>query len=130
MGQKADYEGKGKIEIFIEINLLYDFYGKLLTNRQSEFIELYYNHDLSLGEIAEQYDISRQGVYDTIKRAENSLRKYEDKLKLIKRFEVKNSKLQQIYDRLTFLEKRIYGNEDFDLTYEINNIKKHISELI
>ena len=73
MQYKSDDITKDKIEIFLEVNLLYDFYGKLLTKRQSEFIELYYNHDLSL-ETAEQYSISRQGVYDIVKRAEKILK--------------------------------------------------------
>ncbi len=67
------------------INLLYDFYGQLLTERQRRFVELYYAHDLSLGEIAEQFDVSRQAVYDILKRSEQSLTDYEEKLGLVAR---------------------------------------------
>lgn len=59
--------------------MLYDFYGDLLTPRQKEFYDLYYNDDLSLAEIAENYDITRQGVRDIIVRAEKTLEDIEEK---------------------------------------------------
>lgn len=68
------------------INLLYDFYGQMLTDKQRRFVELYYCHDLSLGEISEQHGVSRQSVYDTLKRSEQSLVKFEEKLGLVSRF--------------------------------------------
>ena len=66
--------------------MLYDFYGDLLTDRQKEFYDLYYNEDLSLAEIAENYGISRQGVRDVIVRAEAAMTDIEDKTHLIRRF--------------------------------------------
>ena len=66
--------------------MLFDFYGDLLTPRQREFYDLYYNDDLSLAEIAENYDITRQGVRDTIVRAERTLEKVEEKTGLIRRY--------------------------------------------
>ena len=66
--------------------LLYDFYGDVLTPRQKEFYDLYYNEDLSLAEIAENNGITRQGVRDVIVRAEAILTDLEDKTGLIKRF--------------------------------------------
>ena len=66
--------------------MLYDFYGDLLTDRQKEFYDLYYNEDLSLAEIAENYGISRQGVRDVIVRAEAAMTEIEDKPPLIRRF--------------------------------------------
>ena len=66
--------------------LLYDFYGDMLTDRQKEFYALYYNEDLSLAEIAENYGITRQGVRDVIVRAEAILTELEDKTGIIKRF--------------------------------------------
>lgn len=56
---------------------LLDLYGQLLTEKQRDMLELYYNDDLSLAEIAEHYEISRQGVHDSIKRGEESLEEYE-----------------------------------------------------
>ena len=64
--------------------LLYDFYGDMLTDRQKEFYDLYYNEDLSLAEIAENYGITRQGVRDVIVRAEAILTELEDKTGIIK----------------------------------------------
>ena len=66
--------------------LLYDFYGDMLTDRQKEFYDRYYNEDLSLAEIAENYGISRQGVRDVIVRAEAAMTEIEDKTHLIRRF--------------------------------------------
>ena len=68
------------------MTMLYDFYGELLTDRQKEFYQLYYDEDLSLSEIAENYGISRQGVRDVIVRAEAYMTEIEDKTGLIKRF--------------------------------------------
>lgn len=66
--------------------MLFDFYGDLLTERQREFYDLYYNEDLSLAEIAENYGISRQGVRDVIVRAEAAMTEVEDKTHIIRRF--------------------------------------------
>lgn len=68
------------------IAMLYDFYGDMLTEKQAEALELYYNEDLSLAEIAEPLGISRQGVRDNIKRGEKQLFELEEKLGLVKRF--------------------------------------------
>ena len=62
-----------------QMALLFDFYGELLTEKQRVLFDLYYNQDFSLGEIAENEGISRQGVHDTIARAEQALRNYEEK---------------------------------------------------
>lgn len=66
--------------------MLFDFYGELLTAKQKEYFDLHYNADYSLSEIAEETGISRQGVWDIIKRAEETLRKTEEKTGLIRRF--------------------------------------------
>lgn len=68
------------------MTMLFDFYGELLTERQREFFDLYYNEDLSLSEIAENSGISRQGVRDVIVRAESAMQEIEDKTGLIRRF--------------------------------------------
>ena len=68
------------------MTMLFDFYGDLLTERQREFFDLYYNEDLSLAEIAENSGISRQGVRDVIVRAEAAMQEVEDKTGLIRRF--------------------------------------------
>lgn len=70
----------------LEISLLCDFYGDMLTEKQRDVVELYYNDDLSLSEIAENAGITRQGVRDSIKRAEAQLLEMEERLGLAKRF--------------------------------------------
>ena len=69
-----------------EDSLLLDFYGNLLTDKMRATLDMYLNDDLSLAEIAEEEEISRQGVHDKVKRALAQLKDYEDKLGLVKRF--------------------------------------------
>ncbi len=69
-----------------EDSLLLDFYGNLLTDKTRLTLDMYLNDDLSLAEIAEEEEISRQGVHDTVKRGLKQLNGYEDKLGLVKRF--------------------------------------------
>ena len=78
------------------MTMLFDFYGELLTERQKEFFDLYYNEDLSLAEIAENAGISRQGVRDVIVRAESAMQEIEDKTGIIKRFEAQRPHLDII----------------------------------
>ena len=78
--------------------MLFDFYGDVLTDRQKEFYDLYYNEDLSLGEIAENYNITRQGVRDVIVRVEAILTDLEDKTGLIRRFHTMTEQLRQVRD--------------------------------
>lgn len=66
--------------------MLFDFYGELLTTKQRTYFHLHYNEDLSLSEIAEQEGISRQGVWDNIRRAEEALRQKEAKIGLVGRY--------------------------------------------
>lgn len=76
--------------------LLFDFYGEMLTPRQKEFYDLYYNEDLSLTEIGENYDMSRQGVRDAIVRAEATLEELEEKTGIVKRFQEQKRQLEEI----------------------------------
>lgn len=76
--------------------LLFDFYGDMLTDRQKEFFDLYYNEDLSLAEIAENYGITRQGVRDVIVRAEGIMQELEDKTGIIRRFQKMQDQLDEI----------------------------------
>lgn len=89
-----------KMDRIIETSLLLDFYGQLLTQRQQEILDLYCNGDLSLGEIAENLNISRQGVYDNIKRGRAVLYELEAKLGLAAKFAEQKSKLQKIIKEL------------------------------
>lgn len=78
------------------MSLLFDFYGEMLTDRQKEFYDLYYNEDLSLAEIGENYSMSRQGVRDAIVRAENYLNELEEKTGIVARFESQMKELSQL----------------------------------
>lgn len=80
-------------------SMLLDFYGELLTNKQRECFDLHYNEDLSLSEIAEQLGVSRQGVWDNIRRAETSMQEIEEKTGLIRRFERTRQTLKGVRDR-------------------------------
>ena len=87
--------------------MLFDFYGDLLTERQKEFYDLYYNEDLSLAEIAENYGISRQGVRDVIVRAEAAMTEIEDKTHLIRRFYQTQKEISAIEDAADRLLKAV-----------------------
>ena len=89
--------------------LLYDFYGDMLTDRQKEFYDLYYNEDLSLAEIAENYGITRQGVRDVIVRAEGILTELEDKTGIVRRFLRMKEQFAQMEAAVAAISKR---NED------------------
>ncbi|MCL2106485.1 MAG: DNA-binding protein [Oscillospiraceae bacterium] len=80
----------------LNIALLLDFYGELLTPKQREFLEYYYNEDLSLTEIAQNEGITRQGVRDAVKRAEHALTEMEARLALARRFEDMKAGLEDI----------------------------------
>lgn len=90
----------------LEITVLYDFYGDLLTEKQQEVIELYYNEDLSLAEIAALSGITRQGVRDSIKRAEGQLTEFEERLGLAQRFTEIKGKLDEISKNIFEIEPR------------------------
>lgn len=79
-----------------EISLLLDFYGQLLTDRQYEILDLHYNNDYTLSEIAQQLNISRQGVYDNEKRGRAVLNEYEEKLGLVSKFSDQRHKIKGI----------------------------------
>ena len=90
------------------MTMLFDFYGELLTERQKEFYELYYDEDLSLSEIAENYGISRQGVRDVIVRAEAYMTEIEDKTGLVKRFMQMSPRLERIAEAAEQIKKLNY----------------------
>lgn len=84
------------LEKTTRMNYLYDFYQSLLTPKQRSYMALYYLEDNSLGEIAEEYNISRQAVYDNIKRTEQMLEQYEEKLLLFQKFQERQELINQL----------------------------------
>ncbi|WP_059104646.1 putative DNA-binding protein [Shouchella shacheensis] len=80
----------------LRMNYLFDFYHALLTEKQRNYMSLYYLDDFSLGEIAEEFEVSRQAVYDNIRRTETMLEGYEQKLKLLAKFEERRILLKEL----------------------------------
>ena len=107
----------------LNICMLMDFYGQLLTDKQRMALDYYYNDDLSLGEIADQLGISRQGVRDFIKRGEKQLEELESKLSLAGRFISVKEKMSEIENLADDIEK-ISGRSD-----ELERLKKLISSV-
>ena len=113
--------------------MLFDFYGDLLTERQREFYDLYYNEDLSLAEIAENYGISRQGVRDVIVRAEAAMSEIEEKTHIIRRFHQSRAAIAAIdaaADRLLeAVDSRSYSDAMLDgLAREIKENTAKLSQ--
>ena len=90
-------------------SMLLDFYGELLTDKQRECYDLHYNEDLSLSEIAEQSGISRQGVWDNIRRAESAMKDIEEKTGLIRRFSETQQILESLKEKLEQLQNMTDG---------------------
>lgn len=99
------------IDKIAEVSLLYDFYGQLLTERQREVMRLYYEENYSLSEIAKEYDISRQGVHDTLKKAERALHEYEEKLGLVEKLEKTGRAIREIEACITKMAEEHTGDE-------------------
>lgn len=107
----------------VEISCLLDFYSEFLTQRQQMFMDLHFNQDLSLSEIAEQEGISRQGVHDALKRGESSLYEMESRLGLMKRYNEVAAKLARLRDRISVLPVVSEGKEKLDsVLSELNGI--------
>ena len=85
----------------VRIGILLDIYGSLLTNRQLQILNTYYNEDMSLSEIAEEFDISRQGVLDNVKKGEKKLLEYEEKLHILENQENRKNKLDKVLNSLS-----------------------------
>lgn len=95
------------MEKIYEQTMLYDFYGELLTDHQRSIYEDVVYNDMSLGEIAEERGISRQGVHDLIRRCDRILQEYESKLHLVERFAKAKETVKEI--------KRLAGSTDFSV---------------
>ena len=110
----------------MEIALLFDFYGDMLTDKQRDVVELYYNDDLSLAEIAENEGFTRQGVRDSIKRAESQLLEMEERLGLARRFREMREGLDSIRDAAREIQEL---NSRFGYSREIQERAERIEKL-
>ncbi|SKA76362.1 hypothetical protein SAMN05428976_102269 [Clostridium sp. USBA 49] len=109
----------------IEISILLDFYGELLTNKQRDIMSMYFNEDLSLAEIAEINGISRQAIHDIIKRCNKLLIDYEKKLQLKYANDKLNTYKKSLIKKLEFIKQNICNDEIIDY---INELQKDIIE--
>lgn len=115
----------------IEIGILFDFYKELLTEKQREAVNLYYNEDYSLGEISENLKISRQGVYDTLKRAEKILQDYEKKLNLVEKSNKRNKLIESLCKKVVDIKEEIKVDNNFNsLVPKIENLEEICRELL
>ncbi|MGO4987556.1 MAG: hypothetical protein GX985_08325 [Gallicola sp.] len=109
----------------VEIGILFDYYGKLLTDKQFEIVDQYYNEDLSLSEIAEIHGISKQAVSENLKRAEKKLYNYEKKLLLVDRNQKISKGIQNALEEM----KRLLSTEDEYLSKrELEDLMKLFEE--
>ena len=111
----------------VEISMLWQIYGKLLTEKQYEYIDYYYNRDLSLSEIAENDNITRQAVRDIIKKGERKLFEYEEKLLFMKKTINQEQRIQQVLWNLTKIQK---DSSDKQVTSILEEIKKELNCLV
>jgi hypothetical protein len=115
------------MEKIVRQSLLYDFYGELLTEHQKSIYEDVVMNDLSYSEIARLNGISRQGVFDMIKRCDKILEEYEEKLKLVDRFQRAREKAAGIEEIITRLKKR---DSDTDVNALLDDMDSRMSALL
>ncbi len=121
------YDSEGdEMESIVKQNLLYDFYGELLTEHQRAVYEDVIFNDMSLAEIAEEKGISRQGVHDLIKRCDKILSGYEEKLHLVSKFQ----KTREMVTEIQHLTKEFQETDDMELIRQIEQISGDIIDLL
>ncbi|MCZ2846149.1 MAG: YlxM family DNA-binding protein [Candidatus Bathyarchaeota archaeon] len=115
----------------IRIGNLFAFYGQLLTEKQQGILKYYYIHDLSLGEISENLKISRQAVYDALKRSEMVLVDYEKKLGLLSKFLSTRESVSDLIDSINQLIIEVNENyEKKHILEEIDKIKEQAIQIL
>ena len=111
-----------KLDELVNISMLYDFYGELFSDHKKRVFEDYILNDLSLSEIADELNISRQGVHDIVKRCSQELKNYEDRLSLMKKFTAIKQKLTSIKELCIEIPK----TGDIDKTHLIETLADDI----
>ena len=111
----------------VEVSMLLQIYGKLLTEKQYRVIDYYYNEDLSLSEIAENEEITRQGVRDIIKKGEKKLFEYEETLLFMKKTINQEKLAQSILENLNKIQKE---SSDKKVSNILEEVKKELNCLI
>jgi len=118
---------KTEFDEITSISLLYDYYGNLLPERQRQVIHLYYEENLSLAEIGQEFGISRQGVHDALKKAQKALDEYESQLGLIQRFSETTEAIRMIDEQLQSIMQENKANTV--LTEQLSKIKDIIDNI-
>lgn len=115
------------MENIFELSILFDFYGNMLTERQQEILDMHLNSDFSLGEIAEHLRISRQGVYDNIRRARITLEEFENKLELTGKFKSQKAKAEKAMKTLDSIDK---SKCEKTTVKKIDSVKNDVQDII
>ena len=118
------------IEKTVHLGLLLDFYGPLLTEKQRKYFALYHQEDMSLGEIAEEYGVTRQAVYDILQRSQRTLLDLEDKLGLERRYALQREELEAILARLDQLVQTQGEQMDDPVSKELGAIRQLVAQMI
>ena len=111
----------------VKISILLEIYGNLLTDKQRALLENYYNQDLSLSEIAENEQITRQAVRDNLKKGENKLFEYEEKLGIMKKAKVQEEQIAKVLSELTKIESKM---SDKQIAKVLEDVKHKLSVLV
>lgn len=111
----------------VKVSMLSQIYGKLLTEKQYNFLDDYYNNDFSLAEIAENYGITRQAVRDNIVKGENKLFEYEEKLGIMKKTMNQEQQIVKILSELTKIQTKF---SDKQIASILENVKKELNCLV
>jgi predicted DNA-binding protein YlxM (UPF0122 family) len=125
-GVKDKHFTGDKMDNVTKLNLLYDYYGDFLTKKQKEIFESYYLNDLSLGEIAQNCGITRQGVYDVLRRSQDILYNFEKKLGMVKRYIYRKKEIEEI---LVILEE-LKSGLDPDFKEKYKDVSSRVSALL
>lgn len=111
----------------VTVSILLDIYGKVLTEKQQDILDLYYNENLSLAEIAEEVGITRQAVHDCIMKGEKKLFNLEEKLEIMKKAENQEKQLQKIISELSKIQVK---DSDEHINSIIQNVVRELNCLV
>ena len=115
------------MEKHVEVSILWQIYGKLLTDKQNKVLNYYYNDDLSLSEIAENNKITRQAVRDIIKKGEKKLFEFEEKLQIMRKMLKQEKQISNILSELTQIEAKFTDEQIAEI---LEHIKKELNCLV
>ena len=118
-----------ELKKIVELAQLLDLYGNLLTKKQKDVMEQYYSEDLSLSEISENLEISRQAIYDTIKRSEKLLYQYEEELKFNDTVRQKKNDFKNLINKLENLKIVVSLKDEVTMLTKINELIDYCKEL-